>query len=116
MTPEETKTAVLEWLDSCHEGQWSSIRFQGEGHVFYGIDDLEYITVIEAVGGNEGEGSHTHLVLKVLTKDRNLYYFKKEGSYDSWDGSDWDDTELYQVEPRQKVINVYEPVVSAATT
>lgn len=116
MTPEETKTAILEWVESAHDGMWSSIRYQGEGHVFYGIGGLEYITIIETVGGNEGDGEYQHVVLKVVTKDEDLYYFKKEGFYSSWDGSDWDEGELTQVELRQKVINVYEPVVPATTS
>ena len=70
------------------------------------IDDLN-IEIVEKHGGGEGEGSCIAVVFKVNDND----YFRTYGSYDSWDGSNWDNLfDITQVNPTQKMVTVYEDV------
>lgn len=65
-----------------------------------GFGKLEFV---EDFGG-EGQGDTMWVVFKV--QDR---YFRKTAYYDSWNGASWDSS-LEEVEPKEKVITVYEVI------
>lgn len=75
------------------------------------VEDIYIATVelVEAEGGSEGEGERASLVFKVRPKDSDeVLYFKKEGYYSSWDGTNWDGS-FYEVEPQPATGVVYVP-------
>lgn len=87
---------------------WSAI-----GHEDYSSEAEEALkalpfsfTVVENYGGGEGSGETRYLVLQV-TSDDGVQYFRKDGAYYSYDGSNWDYGDFYEVEPTQKTITVY---------
>lgn len=61
--------------------------------------------LVAHVWGGEGEGSSIGFVL-----DLDGRYFKVSGYYNSWVGTNWEDAEVVEVVPKQKVITVYEEV------
>jgi len=78
----------------------------------YGANEVEdvpglgAVEVIDNVGG-EGQGDHVHLVFKVTSPKGGVRHFKIDGYYSSYEGTDWDGV-LYEVEPREKTVTVYE--------
>ena len=94
--------------DKYGETGWSSYWESGTVKDVY-IADVE---LVESFGG-EGEGERRWLVFKVTPKngvvdDAAPRYFKKEGYYSSWDGSDWDGA-FTEVRPVEKYVTAYEP-------
>lgn len=73
------------------------------------LEGIGHVKVIDNVGG-EGEGDHRHLVFQLTPTDGNeeVQYFKLDGYYSSYAGTEWDDSDLYEVRPKQKTITVYE--------
>lgn len=70
------------------------------------VPGLGEVSVVERVGGGEGEGDHMHIVFRVADSHVE-HFFKKSGYYSSWDSSDWDGA-FVEVHPREKTITVYE--------
>ena len=66
---------------------------------------------LELVGswGGEGEGDKIGFVLKVTT-DSEEFYIKVDGSYNSYDGSDYSWAEVYEVRPYEKTITAWAKV------
>jgi hypothetical protein len=83
--------------------------------VWFGKNDSEFVPglgtvkVVDTVGGSEGDGEYMHVVVEVVSADGSVAYFKKTGTYDSWDSNDWDG-DLEQVQPVSKTITVYDPI------
>ncbi|UDL16816.1 hypothetical protein SEA_ATUIN_150 [Arthrobacter phage Atuin] len=59
------------------------------------------VSIKEDVGG-EDQGSTRFVILSV-----NDQFFKVNGYYASWDGDNWDDAHLVEVEPRDVVVVQY---------
>ena len=55
--------------------------------------------------GGEGQGDQYYFVLKMDTDDGD-FYIRYNGSYDSWNGVEWDN-DFEQVVPQQTVKTVY---------
>lgn len=53
------------------------------------VPGLGVVTVVDHIGGGEGDGYYMAIVLRVEDSETTRY-FRKEGSYDSWEGGDWD--------------------------
>lgn len=76
-----------------------------------GLDDVGTMMEVERFGefeivdteGGEDQGSYAHTVFK--WKD---VYYKLVYSYTSYNGFEFDDIELYEVEPKEKMTIVYE--------
>lgn len=68
------------------------------------LGELSWVmnNVVESWGG-EGEGDSIGYVLQF--GDR---YVSVNGYYNSWDGADYDDADIVEVVPVQKVVTVYE--------
>jgi hypothetical protein len=63
---------------------------------------------VESFGG-EGLGDQAHVVLS-LKNNKESFLVKIDGSYDSWDGYNWDYATAYECKPVEKTITVYERV------
>lgn len=63
------------------------------------------VTVVEDIGGGEGDGETRFVVFQLDNTDGYTQFFRADGYYASWDGSNWDDSDLYEVVPQpvQKV-------------
>lgn len=83
------------------EYQWGSTK----PFVVDGIDGT--IEVVDTAGG-EGQGDHAHIVFKVVTVDGDEQYFKIDGYYSSYDGTDWDGSDLFEVRPIERTVVFYE--------
>jgi hypothetical protein len=59
------------------------------------------LELVESDGGHEGDGEYMDVVFKVGER-----YFRQDGSYDSWNGGEWDG-EVEEVEPRQITVTRY---------
>jgi len=66
---------------------------------------LGTVQEVEQVGGGEGDGEHTHVVLKTEATGQ---FFRINGYYYSYDGTTWDDSRLFEVRPVTKTVVVYE--------
>jgi hypothetical protein len=81
--------------------------FDGTGLVYSQGDILKFgryiIEIVDQVGG-EGEGDHWHSVFKVSEHYKPDRYFYIPGYYASYNGTDieWDD--IYEVEPYEKTV------------
>jgi hypothetical protein len=86
------------------EGGWSTFDYevsQGE------LPDIGTFRVIENVGG-EGQGDHAHLVFQIDDPEGNLLgYYRTDGYYSSFDGTEWDGT-LYEVNKVERLVTFYE--------
>lgn len=66
---------------------------------------LGTVQEVEQVGGGEGDGEHTHVVLKTVATGQ---LFRINGHYYSFDGTNWDYAQLYEVRAVTKTVVVYE--------
>ena len=87
------------------DGPWSALAYEDYNAEALATA-LPYKVEVEAtVGGGEGSGEEMYLVLKT-TDGESVQYFRKDGYYASFDGSNWDGA-FYEVTPTQKTITVY---------
>lgn len=72
------------------------------------VPGLGLVEVVENFGG-EGQGEHMHLVFKVEHSGEwpSVKYYKVDGYYSSYGGSEWDGN-LYEVKPVQRMVTFYE--------
>lgn len=89
-----------------HYESWSWWRDEHDEENLEEIAELGTVTVVDTVGGSEGDGESQCVVIKVVQGEVTRY-FKKSGYYSSYGGSDWDG-EIRSVWPSQKTITVYE--------
>lgn len=84
---------------------YASIESPDWGELYGGIDtSLGEVKLVEEVGG-EGEGEHTHVVVQTVATGQ---YFRINGYYSSYDGTDWDDSDLYEVKKVERLVTFYE--------
>lgn len=91
----ESVPAAIEGSEFWHEG------YEHGPFVVEGLGTLSYVT-----GEHGGEGSAEYIwqVWSVVNLDTDeIQYFKKDGYYASYDGSNWDG-EIYEVEPFEKTV------------
>ena len=73
------------------------------------VPGLGTVFPVEDFGG-DGMGGYTWFVLRIEPEDGSApFLVRKEGYYASYDGSTWDG-DFAIVEPREKMITVYEEV------
>lgn len=75
------------------------------------VPGLGVVTPLVVDGGGEGHGEHCELVFKLTGDDGTDQYFKKNGYYASFHGTDWDGS-FYEVTPTEKTVTVYPRVDS----
>lgn len=66
------------------------------------VDGL-HLTLVEQVGG-EGEGDEYFVVFTIQETGQ---FFRFDGYYSSYDGTNWEDTALREVQKTAKTITVY---------
>ena len=74
------------------------------------------LTKVGGEGGDEGEGSYVDLVFEVSAVGVPKRYLRVLGSYDSYEGTEWDDTSWHVVEPLHVVNLEYFPPHVCATS
>lgn len=60
------------------------------------------VKLVEDHGGGEGDGEERWVVFSVGDK-----FYEVSGYYASWDGTTWDDLDIYDVEPFQVQVTKY---------
>ena len=67
------------------------------------------VRIVDEQGGNEGGGEHVMRIYEVTTNDSaEIYYFKKTGFYESYNGTEWD-SDVVEVFPKEiMVVKYYE--------
>jgi hypothetical protein len=103
---QQVQDALLSYVDKdgYEATSWSDWDYEiTEGE----LEGIGHVEVIENVGG-EGEGDHRHLVFHLTAADGDCQYFKLDGYYSSYGGTEWDSSDIYEVRPKQKTITVYE--------
>jgi hypothetical protein len=106
-TVEQLKDQIDEYAKREHSGyRWGShldLFFDGIGYgdVKLNAGKIEYVDTI----GGEDQGSRYRVIFKI--GDR---HFCAEGTYNSWDGTDFEYYELTEVEPYQETITEYREV------
>jgi hypothetical protein len=97
----------LRGFDADGERGWYAWDWERSG--MYHVPEVGAVEVVERVGG-EGEGDHKHIVFRITPMWTSVTrYFKKNGYYSSYDGTDWDGA-FFEVEPVRKTVTVYEEV------
>jgi len=87
------------------EGDWSLPRDQRKQEVeLPGIGTAVYV---DAKSGAEGGGEDIWVVFKIGER-----FFRLNGYYASYDGSNWGESGLDEVTPKEKVVTVFETVDS----
>lgn len=72
----------------------------------HAVADLGIVSVVETVGGHEGDGEYMSLVFSV-TDCGSVRYYRKVGHYSSWDAPEWDG-DLTEVHPVVREVTFYE--------
>jgi hypothetical protein len=85
------------------EINWSEIIAEINDQTLNGYE----LKTVEHFGG-EGQGDHIHWVFTITDPQGNVEYWKRNGYYASYSGSDWCCGDLYKVTPRTKQVTVYE--------
>jgi hypothetical protein len=65
------------------------------------------VELVEADTGGEGHGEDIYMVFKTTDVNGDIQYWRKEGYYASYDGSDWDG-DFREVRPVERVVTFYE--------
>ncbi len=99
----DSKT-MNEFLLEISAGNLESFNYKPEKMTPQGIN-LELVTSY----GGEGEGDLIGYVLKV-TEGSESVHVRVEGSYDSYNGSEWEYANVHLVEPRQVEVTQYFPI------
>ncbi|WP_190822010.1 hypothetical protein [Saccharopolyspora pogona] len=73
------------------------------------IEGLGVVSVIETEGGGEGEGDHVHMVFRVVFDDGSVRFFRIDGYYQSYDGTEIDG-DLFEVQPVERLVTFYEAI------
>ena len=74
-----------------------------------GLDDNYEFKVVQSEGGDEGDGERMHLVFEIKnSKTNEVFYFRIDGRYDSWNDSYYSANTLKIVEPKQITVTIYE--------
>jgi hypothetical protein len=73
------------------------------------VPGLGKVTVVEHVGGGEGEGERLYKVVRVEGDPYGVRYFQMDGWYMSYDGSHYDG-DLFEVEPVETVVTIWRRV------
>lgn len=77
---------------------------------FSGTDTAAIESVVgsfeQVEDGRGATGDHNSYDVVYHFKDHNVY-LEANGSYSSWDGTDWSDASFYEVRPQRKMITVY---------
>jgi hypothetical protein len=91
-TPEpETEVDWDKMVPEFTDGEWNG----------YTLNTVEHF-------GGEGQGDHVHWVFTVTDPQGNLEYWKIDGYYSSYNGSDWSSGLLHKVTPKTKQVTYYE--------
>lgn len=81
----------------------------------HGPYDLEFdipdfkIKEIETKGG-EGKGEHHHIVFQVSSKKYDTFFVKADGYYSSYEGTEYGDAHVYEVESYIKEVKDWRKV------
>ena len=74
-----------------------------------GSDNNYEFKVVQSEGGDEGDGERMHLVFEIKnSKTNEVFYFRIDGRYDSWNDSYFRADTLKIVEPKQITVTIYE--------
>ena len=74
-----------------------------------GSDNNYEFKVVQSEGGDEGDGERMYLVFEIKnSKTNEVFYFKIDGVYDSWNDSYYQANTLKIVEPKQITVTIYE--------
>lgn len=66
------------------------------------------VETVDDHGGGEGNGDETWVVVQVTDVETgDVTYYRKNGYYSSFDGTDWDGS-FTEVTPSERTITVYE--------
>lgn len=111
-TPKQIESAIDNYVDPEYPDDefeasefWDEVLGWGTGKGVLTIDGQEVpFEAVETDTGGEGHGEYVYVVFKVGDQT-----FKKEGSYFSHYGTDWDGP-LFEVEAATKTITVWKKV------
>lgn len=98
---EYTPWKATEPVDDILEGSdfWG---YEGQEHEPFEVPDFGTLAYVDGETGGEGSAEYIWQVWSVTDAD-GVQYFKKDGYYMSYDGSNWDGA-LYEVEPFEKTV------------
>lgn len=110
-TAYEAQDAIVEGIKRSES--WRAHKYTEDapekwGDDFYGmLDGFDYVkeidtplgpvSVEESDRGGEGHGEGIYVVFRLDGYDGSTQYFRVDGYYASWDGENWDDTDLFEV-------------------
>jgi hypothetical protein len=90
----DVEKACLQWEDPNEEEEFFDMikqeyvreELKKESFQLEGIGDAVFV---ESTGGHEDDGSYMDVVFKIKDGERDRF-FRKIGTYDSWDSPEWD--------------------------
>lgn len=91
----DSEDAAYEGSEFWHEAYW--------GRKEYDLGEFGVAQYLDGETGGEGSAEYIWQVWQVTDGEGNVQFFKKEGYYMSYDGSNWDG-ELFEVEPYEKTV------------
>lgn len=87
--------------------QWSELA--DCEHEPVAVEGAGSVEVVHGETGGEGAAEHCEMVFKVTAGDGTVRFFKKEGWYQSFNGTEWDG-DFFEVEPALRTITVYNAI------
>lgn len=100
LTPDNVKQALLDhvgYVDRGYRIDWESVAYDFEKTQILVIDDQGYVAVVaDSKFGGEGDfASDCYIVFRVHNSNEEKF-FRISGWYQSYEGTDWDDS-LHEV-------------------
>ncbi|MFF0498479.1 hypothetical protein ACFYU5_18885 [Nocardia aobensis] len=108
----DVKEALESYEDEHGEGGWYFWKYEApdSGVMIPGIGNVR---VVDSVGGGEGSGEEMYLIFSVQPEGEkyawNVKYYRKDGYYASFDGSNWDGG-FFEVKKVQRTVTLFEEV------
>jgi hypothetical protein len=83
----------INWVESgCKSKYWESSKVYHEDPRFKGY----FFEIVSSEGGGEGSGENVERVIEVTAGDAVIGYVEINGSYQSYNGTEWDDSEDFE--------------------
>lgn len=114
-TAAQIKQEIVDYLNVAH-AKWDTFSIDSFPSAFYQfVEDIGWRRAeIELASGtakvidyeDAGEGDYSAAI--VLIFEVNGQFFRVEGRYESWAGSEWEANDLHEVEPVQVMVTQYQ--------
>lgn len=95
------------------ESGWYFWKYESDEVAGHEVPGVGKVRLIDSVGGGEGSGEEMYLIFSVQPEGTKyasaVRFFRKDGYYASFDGSNWDGG-FFEVKPTKHTVTIYQEV------